>query len=56
MTADFSAYPQKWGLRQPDADIDHRRVLNLMTYFRRRGYARADLRWRRVLGDCNEWR
>ncbi|HEU4429028.1 MAG TPA: DUF1287 domain-containing protein [Myxococcota bacterium] len=39
MRAHFSAYPQKWGLRAPDRNIDHRRVLNLQTYFRRRGLA-----------------
>ena len=33
----FSAYPKQWGLRKPDANIDHRRVLNLMTFFKRRG-------------------
>jgi uncharacterized protein len=39
MTRDFAGYPQKWGLSKPDANIDHRRVPNLMTYFKRRGYA-----------------
>lgn len=39
MKRDFAAYPQKWGLSKPDSNIDHRRVPNLMTYFRRRGYA-----------------
>lgn len=33
----FSAYPTKWGLKGPDANIDHRRVPNLMTYFERKG-------------------
>ena len=37
MGAQFSAYPQKWGLPGPDSNIDHRRVLNLETFFRRRG-------------------
>src|SRR5689334_99789 len=37
MRRDFSAYPNRWGLRAPDANIDHRRVPNLMTYFKRRG-------------------
>jgi hypothetical protein len=41
MSRDFAAYPQKWGLHQPDANIDHRRVPNLMTYFQRHGYALA---------------
>ncbi len=39
MAANFSAYPQRWGLTRPDTNIDHRRVPNLMTYFRRQGKA-----------------
>lgn len=31
----FGAYPAKWGLQEPDSNIDHRRVPNLMTYFER---------------------
>jgi uncharacterized protein YijF (DUF1287 family) len=31
----WSAYPKKWGASRPDANIDHRRVLNLATYFDR---------------------
>ena len=41
MEADFSVYPAKWGLSEPDANIDHRRVLNLMIFFARRGAALA---------------
>jgi uncharacterized protein YijF (DUF1287 family) len=37
MKGAFSAYPKLWGLSRPDANIDHRRVPNLQTYFRRRG-------------------
>jgi uncharacterized protein YijF (DUF1287 family) len=37
MRKHFESYPQMWGLRGPDTNIDHRRVPNLMTYFRRRG-------------------
>lgn len=33
----FKSYPQRWGLKAPDANIDHRRVPNLMTYFARTG-------------------
>ena len=33
----FSVYPRVWGLKKPDPNIDHRRVLNLMTFFKRRG-------------------
>lgn len=38
MAANFSAYPKKWGLKSTDPNIDHRRVANLMTYFKRKGY------------------
>lgn len=37
MKANFSKYPTKWGLKQPDKNIDHRRVPNLMTFFSRFG-------------------
>jgi uncharacterized protein YijF (DUF1287 family) len=37
MRANFPAYPKKWGLKRPDRNIDHRRVPNLMTFFKRRG-------------------
>jgi len=37
MSAHFDEYPQDWGLRGPDRNIDHRRVLNLMCLFTRRG-------------------
>ena len=37
MKKNFSAYPKKWGRREPDTNIDHRRVPNLMTFFERRG-------------------
>ncbi len=37
MKANFAKYPQKWGLRKPDPNIDHRRVANLMKWFERQG-------------------
>jgi len=39
MQANFSAYPNqtRWGLFHTDTNIDHRRVPNLMVFFRRRG-------------------
>lgn len=37
MKAHFAAYPRKWGLRVPDSNIDHRRVLNLETFLSRHG-------------------
>ena len=39
MRQNFAAYPKRWGLKRPDTNIDHRRVPNLMTYFKRRGKA-----------------
>ena len=33
----FAAYPKIWGLKSTDKNIDHRRVPNLQTYFKRRG-------------------
>jgi uncharacterized protein YijF (DUF1287 family) len=37
MVANFSLYPTFWGLTKADSNIDHRRVLNLMTFFERFG-------------------
>lgn len=37
MKANFSLYPKIWGLRTTDKNIDHRRVPNLMTFFKRKG-------------------
>ncbi|HEX7759987.1 MAG TPA: DUF1287 domain-containing protein, partial [Caulobacteraceae bacterium] len=39
MAAAFADYPSRrvWGLTRPDANIDHRRVLNLEAYWRRCG-------------------
>lgn len=37
MKANFAAYPRDWGLSRTDTNIDHRRVPNLRTYFKRRG-------------------
>jgi uncharacterized protein YijF (DUF1287 family) len=52
-----SAYPNKWGAINPDRNIDHRRVLNLMKYFARQGkslsisYSAADYQ----PGDVVAW-
>lgn len=40
MRAAFSAYPKRWGLRSADRNIDHRRVPNLQTFFKRQGVQR----------------
>jgi uncharacterized protein YijF (DUF1287 family) len=37
MDMNFSKYPNIWGLSNPDKNIDHRRVPNLMTFFERNG-------------------
>lgn len=39
MLQNFAAYPNKhrWLLAHPDANIDHRRVPNLMVFFQRKG-------------------
>jgi hypothetical protein len=37
MVAHFDQYPARWGLKKPDANIDHRRVQNLQTWLKRRG-------------------
>lgn len=38
MAGHFSSYPQNWGLKRPDKNIDHRRVPNLRAWFKRRGW------------------
>jgi hypothetical protein len=51
-------HPPKWGLKSPDTNIDHRRVPNLATFFRRHGRSiavtnrPADFR----AGDIVTWR
>jgi len=37
MKGNFDKYPKIWGLKSTDTNIDHRRVPNLMTYFKRMG-------------------
>lgn len=37
MRANFGVYPKNWGLARPDRNIDHRRVPNLATFWRRQG-------------------
>lgn len=39
MKSNFSKYPKIWGLKTTDKNIDHRRVPNLIAYFKRKGYA-----------------
>jgi uncharacterized protein YijF (DUF1287 family) len=37
MSRAFGSYPRRWGLSRPDPNIDHRRVANLATFFKRHG-------------------
>lgn len=37
MKANFDVYPKIWGAKRTDTNIDHRRVPNLMTFFKRKG-------------------
>ncbi|MDR1694318.1 MAG: DUF1287 domain-containing protein [Lactobacillaceae bacterium] len=37
MKKNFEKYPRIWGLKKPDANIDHRRVPNLQVFFSRYG-------------------
>jgi uncharacterized protein YijF (DUF1287 family) len=39
MRGNFAVYPKNWGLSRPDGNIDHRRVPNLMTWFKRQGWS-----------------
>lgn len=39
MKKNFSSYPKLWEAKSPDRNIDHRRVPNLMTYFKRKGWS-----------------
>jgi len=37
MKANFRLYPKNWGMKTTDRNIDHRRVPNLMVFFKRKG-------------------
>lgn len=58
MTENFTAYPALWGLKQPDPNIDHRRVANLMVFFERKGVALGITRnpERFLPGDVVAWK
>ena len=53
----WPAYPKKWGLKNTDRNIDHRRVPNLQTFFTRHGTALAPARDARAYqpGDIVTW-
>jgi uncharacterized protein YijF (DUF1287 family) len=54
MSANFKKYPDNWGLTKPDKNIDHRRVLNLMRFFERKGKTCADKTF--LPGDIVAWK
>jgi uncharacterized protein YijF (DUF1287 family) len=58
MAKSFSSYPKLWGLAKPDANIDHRRVANLMKFFERAGKSlpvtTAPAEW--APGDIVAWK
>ena len=37
MKLNFNLYPKNWGRKSTDRNIDHRRVYNLMVFFKRKG-------------------
>ena len=53
MRQHFALYPKKWGLTQADANIDHRRVPNIQTYFERQSYQVTDAHFQ--AGDIITW-
>ncbi len=55
MRKHFNEYPDLWSMRSPDANIDHRRVPNLMAYFKRKGKS-VELNDEYKPGDVVAWR
>jgi uncharacterized protein YijF (DUF1287 family) len=56
MKSAFAAYPKLWGMRRPDKNIDHRRVPNLETFFRRQGAeVKGPGKGRFLPGDLVTW-
>lgn len=53
MKKNFNAYPKKWGLKTTDRNIDHRRVPNIMTYFKRQNYTVKNQQY--LAGDIVIW-
>lgn len=53
MSANFSSYPKNWGLKNTDKNIDHRRVPNIATYLKRKGYSVSDKIYKP--GDIVTW-
>ena len=57
MKVNFSKYPQKWGMKSTDKNIDHRRVPNQAFFFRRFGSVKkiSDKAEDYVAGDIVTW-
>lgn len=57
MAKNFSKYPKIWGLKKTDTNIDHRRVPNLQTFFKRFGtsYVVTDNAAHYKTGDLVTW-
>lgn len=55
MKDSFSAYPKLWGLKRPDKNIDHRRVPNLETFFKRHGGKVKEGEGTYLPGDLITW-
>lgn len=57
MTHHFADYPPNWGLRQPDRNIDHRRVPNMQAFFARIGASLpvSDTAHNYLAGDLVTW-
>jgi uncharacterized protein YijF (DUF1287 family) len=58
MRRDFRAYPTIWHMSHPDPNIDHRRVPNLATFFKRHGQSLpvTDAPGDYQAGDIVTWR
>ena len=58
MKRNFKAYPQLWGLKNTDRNIDHRRVPNIAKYMTRQGYSVQNSPFKTALfkaGDIVTW-
>ena len=58
MKRNFKAYPQLWGLKNTDRNIDHRRVPNIAKYMTRQGYSVQKSPFKTALfkaGDIVTW-
>ena len=59
MASNFAVYPSNriWGLNSPDKNIDHRRVPNLQTFFKRHGVTLTNSNNKKdyAVGDIVTW-